>query len=243
MTKIVIANWKMNGDQILVQNYKQLSCYYNLIVCPPMTLIGSFENCSTLGAQDVSIIPYAHGAFTGEVSALFLKTQGVKYVLIGHSERRKYCDENNEILKIKLLNVLRAGITPILCIGENLQEYQSNKTEEVLKCQLEPIMAAVDEMDRDQQIFIAYEPIWSIGTGIIPTVSKIENVFGLIKQYVSSFKTKSTILFEKKFKLLYGGSVNEQNILELKNWPVDGFLVGGAALDINKITCITKSLV
>ena len=165
-----------------------------------------------------------NGAYTGDISASQLKSIGVKYTLVGHSERRKYYHDSDYVNK-KIICAINNDITPILCIGETKEERDNNLTNIRLK---EEIDKAFNNISNLSNIIIAYEPLWSIGTGLIPTNNEIFETISYIKEYV-----KSQYNFD--VKVLYGGSVNNNNILELESVNnIDGYLVGGCSLDTNK---------
>lgn len=232
MSKIIIANWKMNGNGNLAKEFNQIFQFNfpNLVICPPSNLLGYFTEGLTLGAQDCATIPQEQGAFTGELSAKFLSNSGVKYIIIGHSERRINANENNDILKQKLLQLSESQAIPVFCIGENLEQYQSNQTLHILRYQL----SILKDLSFPQGLLLAYEPVWSIGSGKIPTTEILTPLVKNIKEMVSQINNS----IEKNCKILYGGSVTEHNIEQIANWPVDGFLVGGASLDSTKLKII-----
>ena len=200
-----------------------------IIMCPTFLNINLFHlTNASLGAQNVSRT--TPGAYTGEISAKDLKASGVEYTIIGHSERRQYQKESLEDIHEKLKMLLEQGITPILCIGETKEEREQNKVEEVLGRELETATDGLGEEEK-KKIIIAYEPIWSIGTGIIPTIEEIEEVFRFIKK---SFATNS---------ILYGGSANEKNIDILKTSPlIDGYLLGGLSLKPEELQIFINKL-
>ena len=174
-----------------------------------------------LGAQNVS--RDGIGPHTGEVSAKQLKSYGVKYCLVGHSERRIEQKETNYDCAEKIKMLLNEGIIPILCVGENLEDRKSNNYKEYINNE---IIKATGELNSEEveKLVVAYEPIYSIGTGIIPTNEEIEEVFSIIKETLPSNK------------LLYGGSVNDDNVSILKNTNnIDGFLIGGLSLEVDKL--------
>ena len=190
-----------------------------IIVCPTFLNINLYNAKHDLGAQNVSATN--EGAYTGEISAQDLKESNVKYCIIGHSERREYQRESLEEINNKLKRLEENNITPILCVGESKEERDNNKVKDVIKKELE---TAVEGLNNVDNIIIAYEPIWSIGTGIIPTNEQIEEVFTFIK----------TILPNNK--ILYGGSANENNIDTLKQIElIDGYLLGGLSLKPDKL--------
>ncbi|MBN9543819.1 MAG: triosephosphate isomerase, partial [Alphaproteobacteria bacterium] len=169
------------------------------------------------GSQNLSWNYPNSGAFTGEVSGQMLAESGCKYVLIGHSERRQYFGENNEILSKKLEFALQNNLTPIFCFGESLEDFQNNQTLNVIEQQLSIV-------NDSKNIIFAYEPIWSIGTGLVPKKSDVSKVCDFIKKK-----------FANDAKIVYGGSVNSGNAEEILNeWPVVGILVGGSSLKLEE---------
>ncbi|MBE6446935.1 MAG: triosephosphate isomerase [Alphaproteobacteria bacterium] len=211
--KTIVANWKMNGDEQLCDNLifklKDFDVGQSLIICPPFPLLFKFKNCRfCLGAQNCGIA--LHGAFTGEVSPQLLRSLGCSYVIIGHSERRRLCDENDDILVKKYEIAIEANLIPIICVGENFQEDYRLALEKQLNSFLK-----VRNLEKS---IIAYEPVRSIGTGIIPDSDKIAKIVSFIKGITSA-------------KILYGGSVDSSNVADiLRIDPVDGVLIGGASL-------------
>jgi len=219
MQKWVVANWKMNGSKNLLNEYKKIfQKHEKLIVCTPFIYLGESAEIN-LGAQNIHWQP--KGAYTGEVSASMLVEFGVKYCLVGHSERRQHFHETNSDVRAKAETCLGADIMPIICIGETLEQYEANQTHEVLERQL------AECLPRGQGFWIAYEPVWAIGTGITPTTDEISEVHSMLRE-----KLPNTTL-------LYGGSVNGDNAATIFSMPnVDGALVGGASLDMATITKI-----
>jgi triosephosphate isomerase len=221
MKKWIVANWKMNGSQSLLNEYsKSFGKVNNLIVCVPFVYLNEPREL-ILGAQNIHQQP--KGAYTGEVSVPMLAELGVKYCLVGHSERRQYFNETNELVCAKAQTCLDASITPIICIGETLEQYEKNQTVSVLEKQL------AECLPNKTGFWVAYEPVWAIGTGKTPTINEISKVHSMLRE-----KLPST-------PLLYGGSVNGANaaaIFAVKN--VDGALVGGASLDIPSMNAILK---
>lgn len=213
---IVVLNNKCNFNREQFFNYQKqlekITSNHILVLCPSNIYLGDFslENFS-LGVQNVS--PYEEGAYTGEISASQLKSLGVSYALVGHSERRLYFGETERDVKNKIETLLSYGITPILCIG------QMNKQEgmRIVENQLQILKS----IERSEQVIIAYEPVWAIGTGEVPTIEEVEKVVSLIKE---KFPHHS---------IIYGGSVNENNIYNLKSSLLDGYLLGGLSLKPN----------
>jgi triosephosphate isomerase len=216
--KIIVANWKMNGDKALVQAYDNfLANYdgkYKVIICPPFTHISLFNPKNYyLGAQDCH--EALQGAYTGCVSASMLHELSVKYVILGHNERRSGCFESDDIIRRKEKSALDNGIIPIVCIGETRQEKEAGQTYNILKKQLKNCL------NGSPHTIIAYEPIWAIGTGHTPRYAEIEEIFRFLK---TSLPYNAAI---------YGGSVNENNALEIINCEgVNGVLIGGTSLNL-----------
>ena len=202
-----------------------------LIYCPPYTLISSFskkfKNCQIgVGGQNCHESE-SYGAYTGSINSRMLKNIGAQYIIIGHSENRKK-GEDNKLINLKIKSALEAKLKVIFCIGETLIEKRKKKTWSILSQQ---IKVGLDSVKNKSKIFIAYEPVWAIGTGIIP---KSNELFKTIEFIKSKFKGKSP-------KVLYGGSVNPQNITNLKEINnLDGFLIGGASLNAKKFIDIVK---
>ena len=230
---IVALNNKSNLNKEEFENYKidleKLNTNHQLILCPTfLNINNNFKEGIDLGAQNVS--SNENGAYTGEISAIQLKSFGVKYVIVGHSERREYQKESLEEIARKIEKVLKNEMTPILCIGETQEERNNNKTEQVIREELETAIKYLTEEEKEK-IIIAYEPIWSIGTGIIPTNEEIDAAFKLIKNILP------------KASILYGGSANEENIDILKQLPIiDGYLLGGLSLKVDKLKIFIEKL-
>ena len=201
---------------------KNIKVEEKMILCPTSINIPNFNtnnNCY-LGAQNVS--KYSSGAHTGEISAEILKSYGVEYCIVGHSERRED-GETDEDVKEKVLKLYEVGITPILCVGESFRERQEGNYTDVI---INELTAVIDDLNDEQKekLIVAYEPIWSIGTGIVPKNDEIEEVFKLIKDIAP------------QSKILYGGSANETNIDTLKKCQgIDGYLLGGISLKPNNL--------
>lgn len=215
---IVVLNNKSNLDKKEFMEYqnelKKIESSYQLIICPSQVYLNSIDLPTfDLGSQNVS--SYHQGAYTGEIYAHQLKSLDVKYCLVGHSERRKYQRETNKDINEKIKRLLEEEITPILCIGETKEQKDSKKTKSVLLSELNECLSGINNND----IIIAYEPIWAIGTGITPTKDEVEDVLKEIKKVY------------QKNKLIYGGSLNQENIVEFKtSYLIDGYLLGGLSL-------------
>ncbi|MBQ9019619.1 MAG: triose-phosphate isomerase [Bacilli bacterium] len=214
---IVALNNKSNLDKNEFLDYlgklNNIKTNSKLILCPTFINIANFNSLTiSLGSQNVS--SKNDGAYTGEVSAKDLNSYNVKYCIVGHSERREYQKESDEEIKEKINRLIENNIIPILCIGETKQERINNSYKEILKKELD-ILNDIN----NSNIIIAYEPIWSIGTGIIPTKEEIIEVFDFIKSIIPNCK------------VLYGGSANTNNIDMLKSInQIDGYLLGGLSL-------------
>ncbi len=231
--KIIVANWKMNGSEDLMKEFSQLTCskHNDIIICPPFTLLDSAKtllpNFVKIGAQNCGAED--KGAFTGEISASMLREKSVSYVLIGHSERRTLFNETNNIIFKKVEAAIKSELTPIVCIGETLSEKEANKTLQVLDNQ---INGSVAKIEPHEQVIVAYEPVWAIGTGLTPDENEIKEAHLYIK-------TKLNQHFNADIPILYGGSANSKNcsqIISIEN--VGGLLVGGASLKKNDFRAI-----
>ena len=204
---------------------------FKLIYCPPNTLIRPMskrlKNSNLeVGAQNCHEND-DYGAFTGQVNSRMLKSVGAKYVILGHSENRR-TGENDNLINLKIKSAIKVGLKVIFCVGETLKEKKNKKTTQVLKKQIEKGLQSIKNKSK---IIIAYEPVWSIGTGLIP---KSEDLIKSVLFIRNKFGRKSP-------KILYGGSVNGDNINQLKNIKsIDGFLIGGASQDPKKIIDIIK---
>lgn len=237
MSKLIVANWKMNNSFADIPDYakdlKRLAKDEpNLVVCVPSVMIKDFSmqtgSVVQTGAQNCH---YAEkGAFTGEVSAKMVKEAGATYVIIGHSERRTLFGETNEFLNKKLNSALAAGLKVIFCVGEKLED--KSKYKSVLKKQIIEGFANVKDF---ANIVIAYEPVWAIGTGIVATTADIERAHSFIKSVVKEY-------FGAVVPVLYGGSVKPSNSAEILALnEVDGVLIGGASLNATDFVAIASS--
>tara|TARA_B100001093_G_C26418367_1_gene838703 strand:- start:12 stop:734 length:723 start_codon:yes stop_codon:yes gene_type:complete len=235
---IFIANWKMFGGlNTLNSLHKVVKFFKNfkknkftkIIYCPPSTLIRPMSkklknSRIDVGAQNCHENK-SFGSFTGSINAAMLKNVGAKYVIIGHSENRQN-GENNKLINLKIKNALETGLKVIFCIGETLNEKKKKNTRKVLNTQ---ITEGLKKIRFKKDILIAYEPVWSIGTGLIPKPKELYDIISFIKKN------------NKNCKVLYGGSVNPKNIYELKSISnIDGYLIGGASHSPNKFIDIIK---
>ena len=235
-TKIIVANWKMNGSIKFIDNFlKQLKFNNNstacTIICPPFTYIYYLSNRINnfyLGGQDCSISP--EGENTGEVSGSMLHEIGCKFCIIGHSERRILYNETDKVVASKAFHSIKNDIHPIICVGETLEQKKNNQTKEVLTSQ---ITKSFPTISTNNNTIIAYEPIWAIGSGLIPSFEEINKIHYFIKNEIPGYKD---------CKVLYGGSVKSTNSKEILNLDnVDGVLVGGSSLKVREFNKILLS--
>ncbi|HRN78382.1 MAG TPA: triose-phosphate isomerase [Candidatus Dependentiae bacterium] len=240
-----IANWKMQKSFHDAVDFcithktqlQELAQEAALILCPTFpalfpTAQHMHDTGVYIGAQNCS--QHQHGAFTGQVDALSLFQAGCTYCLVGHSEQRNLFGESNEVVADKMLRVLENNMTPIICIGETQEQFHHKETYHILEAQLESALQKLIAY-QNSTFLIAYEPIWSIGTGIVPQIDYLNNLFSWLNQHIKTYAPTNPIL------LLYGGSVTDMNIRDLKQIPyVDGFLIGGASLDFKKLQNIVK---
>ena len=233
MKKRIFGNWKMNGSLasnaallgLLKQGLGHVDC--EIAVCAPAPYLAQLQSLLSgsvieIGAQDVSA--QASGAFTGEVSGAMLREFGVRYVLVGHSERRQYHSESDEMVARKAQAALVNGITPVVCVGETLAQREAGETEAVVRRQL----AAVVQRNGHclSEIVLAYEPVWAIGTGLTATPAQAQAVHAVLRAQLLAATTAAA-----RIPILYGGSMNAANAAELlAQADIDGGLVGGASL-------------
>lgn len=235
--KYIIGNWKMNKTASeakgLINSMKVRLTgeeKVKVVVCPPFTAIdtvkqGTVDTKILLGAQNVHYVPA--GAYTGEISVDMLKDLGVTYCIVGHSERRQYFGETDESVNKKLGALLEANITPVLCVGESLEQRQSAEHKDFVEMQLR---RALDNLDtrKIEKCVIAYEPIWAIGTGVTATSAEAQDMCEFIRYTILKMFGENTA---SNISVLYGGSVNLANVKEIMNEAdIDGVLVGGASL-------------
>jgi triosephosphate isomerase len=256
MKKFLIAgNWKMNTtisetSELInnifnsIKNISDLNSYVDILVCPPFINIQKAvdtitqNNASSLISVGSQNCYYeSKGAFTGEISIDMISKIGCKYIIIGHSERRAIFGESNELINKKLNAILEKKLTPILCIGETLEDRQSGNTFLVLQSQLDTCLQGITS-DNITEIVVAYEPVWAIGTGVSATAKEVEETHHWIRNYLINKFGDIT----KNVPLLYGGSLNEKNALETLSIPnVNGGLIGGAALVSDKFVSIIQT--
>ncbi len=232
--KRIVGNWKMNGDlaanaqllRALVDGLQQAPTSH-VGVCVPAPYLSQAAQLLAgspvcWGAQDVSA--HASGAYTGEVSAHMLRDFGVRFVLVGHSERRQHHAESDALVATKAQQALAAGITPIICVGETLQEREAGLTESVVRRQLAAVIHANGACT--SEVWVAYEPVWAIGTGHTATPEQAQQVHAVLRAQLRAAVDRAD-----RVPLLYGGSMNASNAAALlEQADIDGGLVGGASL-------------
>lgn len=246
MRKILAAgNWKMNKTASEASEFiKELTesvkgAKNDVLICVPFTNLETAVRLTEgtnvkVGAQNMDY--HDSGAYTGEVSADMLLDAGVKYVVIGHSERREYYNETDKTVNLKVLKALEKGITPVLCCGESLEQREGGITFDWVRMQIKLALAGVEDVTK---VVIAYEPIWAIGTGKTATSEQAEEVCGAIRECVASLYGKDAA---ENTTILYGGSVNAKNATELFAMEnIDGGLVGGASLKTADFTVIANA--
>src|SRR5262249_16907373 len=247
--KLIIAgNWKMNktvaealdldgGLKIELANIKEV----DIVVCPPYTALAEvskaiLDSNIRLGAQNMS--EHNVGAYTGEIAAVLLKEFSVRYVILGHSERRQHQKESDELISKKAQAVHAASLKPIVCIGETLAEREANQTEKTLEKQVRGSLAGITK-DQIAETIIAYEPVWAIGTGKTPTTAQAQEAHAFIRGLLTKMYDETAA---RRVRIQYGGSVKPANARELMSQPdVDGALVGGASLEPRSFSDIIKN--
>jgi len=248
MKKFIIANWKMNPQTLAeakrifnatklgVKNIRNIE----VVICPPFVCLDNLQQATgnlKLGAQNCFF--EEKGAFTGEISPLILKDLGVEYVILGHSERRRIFNEDDEIINKKIKLVLKEKLKPIFCIGENQKQKNQEKTFEVLKKQ---VLKGLTEVSRKlvKNLIIAYEPVWAIGSGKSCQSSYAQTVNIFLKKIISQKYGRKTA---QTTPILYGGSVNSENVLPyFQEAGMVGVLVGGASLNTKEFIKIIKTV-
>jgi triosephosphate isomerase len=244
LVPMIAGNWKMNTtvtEAIYLVNEigPGLEEIDNVekVICPPFISLAVVkdlmeETSIKLGAQNMHFAE--KGAYTGEISPLMLADL-CEFVIIGHSERRQYCHETGEIVNKKILAALNAGLKPILCVGERLEDNVTGRTKQVVTEQLKSSLAGINDI---KDLVIAYEPVWAIGTGKAATGEQANETIGLIRQNISELYDKET---SRDTLILYGGSVTADNTTEFMNQPnINGALVGGASLEPTQFVSIVK---
>ncbi len=247
---IVAANWKMNGDSALVDTMVSelkdvtLASHVDVVICPSFPYLyelsqkiklAKLNEAIHVGSQNVS--EFERGAYTGEVSTKMLQDLSVNYVIIGHSERRSIYNETSSQIAKKVQTALNAGLSPILCIGESESERATKQTETVLSAQLQPVIDEVG-IENFNDVVIAYEPVWAIGTGKTASSAMAQETHLFIRQFLAQQNQQVAA----KVPLLYGGSVNAANCEELfAQSDIDGGLIGGASLKAEQFKVICSA--
>ncbi len=232
--KIIAGNWKMNGTRQslreMIDNVNKIHTKNNVILCVPFTLLGERSDIISFGAQDIST--HVSGAFTGEVSGAMIAETGAKYVIVGHSERRMYHGETNDIVRAKAEMALDNGLTPIICVGETMDEKRAGKTFDVIEAGVRESVPS----DTDDSIIIAYEPRWAIGAGLTPTYQEIADAHKVIADTLNYMGLGGT-------PVLYGASVKADNVADIVAiHNVDGVLIGGASLKPQEFITIIENV-
>ena len=252
MKKIIIGNWKLNLDHLeAIQLFQKLNYSLNtdidekisIVVAPSHTSLRSIQTIIDadklnifLSSQDVSM--FNDGAYTGEVSAHQLAKLNISYCIVGHSERRQHFNETDEFINVKVNNLINKEITPIICFGESNDQRTDGNYMDFLINQIENSTKGLRK-DKVDEIIFAYEPIWAIGTGQNASLQDIVEVISKVKEFIS----KKSFFNEEKIKFIYGGSVSPDNSYEILNSKIiDGALVGGASLEVDKFIKIIESV-
>lgn len=242
--KLIAGNWKMNGSlaaneslvSSLLAGLGSVSC--QVAICAPAVYLPQMQSLVAgsvleLGAQDLSV--HESGAYTGEISGAMLKEFGVRYCIVGHSERRQYHGETDAVVAAKTQRALAFGITPIVCVGETLAEREAGRTEEVVKRQLAAVIH--DNGHCISEIVLAYEPVWAIGTGKTASSEQAQQVHAVLRAQLRAASAQAD-----RIQILYGGSMNAANAKQLlSQQDIDGGLVGGAALKAADFLAIVAS--
>ncbi len=242
MKKFIAGNWKMNGNltanaeliQALRAGIGAPAC--DVAVCPPSIYLPQLrellagQDTIALGSQNVS--QHLNGAYTGDVSAEMLKELGVRYAIVGHSERRMHQAETDTNVAVKAKRALEAGITPIVCVGETQRERDEGMTDYIVRRQLAAVVQLVGHCVHE--IVVAYEPVWAIGTGNTATPEQAQQVHAVLRKQLQAATEKADTI-----RILYGGSMNAQNAAQLLAQPdIDGGLIGGASLKADDFLAI-----
>ncbi|MHB1393381.1 MAG: triose-phosphate isomerase [Clostridia bacterium] len=243
---LIAGNWKMNktvSEAVkLVEDLKPLvkGADAEVVVCPTFVCLSDAvkaANGSNIGVGSQNMHYKDSGAYTGEISPVFLKDMKVEYVILGHSERRQYFKEDDSEINKKVIAALNYGLKPILCVGETLEQRETGVTFDVITTQVKGCLAGLESRNLDDLI-IAYEPVWAIGTGKTATSQDANEVIGFIRKQLRENLGNEVA---DKTRILYGGSVKASNTKELMGMPeIDGALVGGASLDAEEFSKIVK---
>ncbi|KUO69885.1 MAG: triose-phosphate isomerase [Clostridia bacterium BRH_c25] len=243
---LIAGNWKMNktvSEAVkLVEDLKPLvkGAAAEVVVCPVFVCLNEAVKASegsNIGVGAQNMYYKDSGAYTGEISPVFLKDMKVEYVILGHSERRQYFNESDPEINKKVIAALEHGLKPILCVGETLEQRETGTTFEVIAAQVKGCLAGLENRNLDDLI-VAYEPVWAIGTGKTATSQDANEVIGFIRKQLAEILGNEVA---DKTRILYGGSVKSSNTKELMGMPeIDGALVGGASLDAAEFSKIVN---
>ena len=244
-TPFVAGNWKMNGTRASARALIEgilgglpRPKGVDICVCPPFVLLHEVSqrvkgSPIRLGGQDVS--EYASGAYTGDIAADMLCDAGCQFVIVGHSERRNIHQESDQIVAKKMIAAKKAGLVPIVCVGESLAQRESNETTKVIAAQIDALLAQEGGRDALESSIIAYEPIWAIGTGRTATPEQAQEVHHFIRTRIAALDGR----IAERLRILYGGSVKPENARDLFGMAdIDGGLIGGASLNANDFVAI-----
>jgi triosephosphate isomerase len=246
-TPLIAGNWKMHktveeAEEFVAGLLPRVSSLdgVDVALCVPYLSLAAVVD-SVRGSRVAVYAQNMHesdsGAYTGEISSAMLTDVGVDGVLLGHSERRQYFGETDKALELKVVAALKAGLTPMLCVGETEEEREAGDTERKLRYQVQEGLSGIDD-DLLSQVVIAYEPIWAIGTGRVATADQAQEAVGFVRALVAGRSAEQA----EQVRILYGGSVNDANATELLALPdVDGALVGGASLDPATFAAIAEA--
>ncbi|MFN9369047.1 MAG: triose-phosphate isomerase [Planctomycetia bacterium] len=247
--KIVAGNWKMNLDRMqsrglaaAVAARRSEAGTVELVLCPPAvyieTVAAAVGGGSTVGVGGQTMHDKPNGAFTGEVAPPMLVDLGCSHVILGHSERRTLFGETDAAVNAKTRAALNAGLTPIVCVGETLEEREAGRTAAVVTTQVESSLGGIPAADLEK-VVIAYEPVWAIGTGKVATPQQAQEVHALIRELVAGLASAP---IAERVRIQYGGSVKPDNVADLAAQPdIDGALVGGASLKADDFMAIAAA--
>ncbi len=253
--KIVAGNWKMNLDRATAQaltaavaSRRNEAAHVELVLCPPAVYVGTVGTAlnaaagsgagATVGLGAQNMHDKASGAFTGEIAPPMLVDLGCRYVILGHSERRTLFGETDALVNAKTKAALAAGLTPIVCVGETLEEREAGRTQAVVTTQIQGSLAGLTAADLARSV-IAYEPVWAIGTGKVATPQQAQEVHALIRGLLGGLASPAVAA---SVRIQYGGSVKPDNAADLAAQPdIDGALVGGASLKADDFLGIAKA--
>jgi triosephosphate isomerase (TIM) len=248
---LVAANWKMNGSRAMAEGYPaglRPAPGVELVLCPPLVLLPPLAAAlraapggSEVGLGAQNLYPEAKGAFTGEHSPGMLREAGCRYVILGHSERRAMFGDDDALVARKVRAALAAGLRPIVCVGERLDEREGGATFRVLRAQLTAALSGLGPpAPAAGELVVAYEPVWAIGTGRTASAAQAEEALAFLRERLAELFSWA---WAREARLLYGGSATPENAAELGALPdVDGFLVGGASLEPAKLSAMALKL-